>query len=45
MVQGIRLKAFEFARVSALKSFQTWRIGRNSLFISLLAGNFGVETG
>src|SRR5262249_55172908 len=39
------LKAFEFARVSALKIASSGRIRRNSLLISLLAGNSGMETG
>jgi hypothetical protein len=38
------LQAFEFAGVPALKTSQSGRIRRNSLLISLLAGNLGVET-
>src|SRR5262249_30388181 len=39
------LQASEFARVSAFKIAPSGRIRRNSLLISLLAGNSGVETG
>ena len=45
VTQGIRLKAFEFARVLALKISHRAQIRRNSLLISLLAGNLRVETG
>jgi hypothetical protein len=44
-MQGIWLKAFDFARVSASEIFQSWWFRRNSLFISLLAGKLAVETG
>ncbi|HEY6904791.1 MAG TPA: hypothetical protein VI216_10830 [Candidatus Acidoferrales bacterium] len=43
--QGISLQASEFTGVLAFESHQAGRIQRNSLFISLLAGNLRVETG
>jgi hypothetical protein len=45
MAQGIWLRAFEFARVSALDFFSKPVVSRNSLFISLLEGSLGAETG
>jgi hypothetical protein len=45
VAQGIRLEAIESARGSDPKIAVQGRILQNSLLISLLAGNFGAETG
>lgn len=43
--QGIPLKAFEYAGVSASKISLSGWVQRKSLFFSLLAGNLAAETG